>query len=108
LHLRTWYAKTKALIVIGGLKGKLVAELCTEHQLSQAQYFQWREQCLAHAAKVFEVHRRDVDALAPLFGYLSPGCSSHRGSNQDSFRIMLHHEMLSLLAEKNPEQDSCR
>jgi hypothetical protein len=29
---RKWDAKTKALIVIEGLKGKPVAEICTEHQ----------------------------------------------------------------------------
>ena len=29
---RKWDAKTKALIVIEGLKGKPVAESCTEHQ----------------------------------------------------------------------------
>ena len=37
---RKWDAKTKAAIVVQGLKGKPVAELCTEHQISQAQYYQ--------------------------------------------------------------------
>ena len=30
---RKWDAHTKAMIVIEGLKGKPVAELCTEHQI---------------------------------------------------------------------------
>jgi len=51
-------AKTKALIVLEGLKGKPVAEICTEHQISQSQYDQWRDQCLAHDGKAFEMHQQ--------------------------------------------------
>ncbi len=58
MQRRKWDAKTKAMIVLEGLKGKPVAELCTEHQISQAQYYQWRDQFLAHAAKAFEVHEQ--------------------------------------------------
>jgi len=57
MHRRKWDAKTTAIIVIEALKGKLVAEICTEHQISQSQYYQWREQFLAHAAKTFEVQQ---------------------------------------------------
>jgi hypothetical protein len=31
MHKWTWDAKTKAMLVIEGLKGKPVAEFCTEH-----------------------------------------------------------------------------
>jgi Transposase len=55
---RQWDPKTQAMIVIEGLKGKSVAELCTEHQISQAQYDQWRDQVLAQAPKAFEVHEQ--------------------------------------------------
>ena len=55
---RKWDAKTKAAIVLQGLKGKGVAELCTEHQISQAQYYQWRDQFLTHAGQAFEVHQQ--------------------------------------------------
>jgi transposase-like protein len=58
MQRRKWDAKTKAMIVVEGLKGKPVAEICTEHQISQAQYYQWREQFLAHAAKAFEVQEQ--------------------------------------------------
>jgi transposase len=57
MHKRKWDAKTKAMIVLEGLKGKPVAEVCTEHQISQSQYYQWRDQFLAHAAQAFEVHQ---------------------------------------------------
>lgn len=42
--------------MLEGLRGQPVAELCTEHHISQAQYSQWRDQFLAHAPKAFEVH----------------------------------------------------
>jgi transposase-like protein len=58
MERRKWDAKTKAMIVLEGLKGKPVAELCNEHQLSQAQYSQGRDQFLAHAAQAFEVHEQ--------------------------------------------------
>jgi transposase-like protein len=55
---RKWDAKTKAMIVLEGLKGKPVAELCHEHPISQAQSYQWRDQFLAHAPNAFEVHEQ--------------------------------------------------
>jgi transposase-like protein len=54
---RQWDAKTKALIVLEGLQGQPVVEMCTEHQISQSQYYQWRDQFLANAAQAFEVHQ---------------------------------------------------
>ena len=58
MQKRKWDAKTKAMIVLEGLKGKPVAEVCTDHQISQSQYYQWRDQFLAHAPNAFEVHQR--------------------------------------------------
>ena len=55
---RKWDAKTKAIIVLEGLKGKPVATICQDHQISQAQYYQWRDQFLANAAKTFEWRNR--------------------------------------------------
>jgi transposase-like protein len=57
MRKRTWDAKTKALIVLEGLKGKPVAEICNEHQISHSQYYQWRNQFLAHAAEACESHQ---------------------------------------------------
>ena len=62
---RKWDARTKALIVLQGLKGTPVSTLCTEHQLSQAQYYEWRDQFLANASKAFEVHQQ-ADQVAHL------------------------------------------
>jgi transposase-like protein len=77
MHRRKWDANTKAMLVLEGLKGTPVTEICTEHQLSQAQYYQWRDQFLAHAATAFEVHEqsqrearlaREHAQLKPLVG----------------------------------------
>lgn len=58
MRRRKWDSKTKALIVLQGLKGKPVAELCIEHQISQAQFYQWRDQFLANASKTFDIHQQ--------------------------------------------------
>ena len=58
MQRRKWDSKTKALIVLQGLKGKPVAELCTEHQISQAQFYQWRDQFLANASKTFDIRQQ--------------------------------------------------
>jgi transposase-like protein len=58
MRRRKWDATTNAMIVLEGLKGKPVAEICPEHQSGQAQYSQWREQCLAHAPTALEVHEQ--------------------------------------------------
>ncbi len=46
---RKWDPKTKALAVLEELKGRPVAKLCNERQISQAQHYQWRDQFLGNA-----------------------------------------------------------
>ena len=58
MQRRKWDSRTKAMIVLQGLKGKSVADICTEHQISQAQYYQWRDQFLANASHAFETHQQ--------------------------------------------------
>jgi len=61
MQRRKWDPKTKALIVLEGLKGKPVADLCLEHQISQTQYYQWRDQFLANAARAFvDVDKKEL------------------------------------------------
>jgi len=40
MHRRKWDAETKTKIVIQGLQGRPVAELCNEYQSSQSLYYQ--------------------------------------------------------------------
>ena len=60
---RKWDPKTKAMIVIEGLKGRPVSEICIEHQISQAQYYQWRDRFLANMPQIFADDSRREKAL---------------------------------------------
>lgn len=52
---RKWSSKDKFMIVLEGLKGKVpLGELCAKFQISQAQYYKWRDQLLANGPKVFD------------------------------------------------------
>jgi hypothetical protein len=77
---RTWDAKANVRIVLEGLQGKPVAEICTEHQMSQSPYDQWRDQFLTNATKAFEDPQRlrkearlpqENARLKPLVGELT-------------------------------------
>jgi transposase-like protein len=77
---RKWDSKTKARVVLEGIKGRKVAELCNDYQISQAQYYQWREQFLSNLDKPFEVKkassreemlRSEVQKLRSLVGELT-------------------------------------
>jgi transposase-like protein len=60
---RNWDPQTKASIVLQGLKGKRVVDICTEHQISQAQYYQWREQFMKKMPQLFANTERREQAL---------------------------------------------
>jgi transposase-like protein len=52
---RKWSSGDKMLIVLEGLKGKVpIGELCAKFQISQSQYYKWRDQLLANGPKVFD------------------------------------------------------
>jgi transposase-like protein len=75
---RRWDAKTKAMIVLQGLKGKPIHDLCIEHQIGQTQYYRWRDQFLANMHEVFgdkdrkeEVLRRENLRLRKVIGDLT-------------------------------------
>jgi transposase-like protein len=52
---RKWTGKEKLQIVLEGMRGQVpLGELCARHQLSQSQYYQWRDQLFNHGAKVFD------------------------------------------------------
>jgi len=59
---RRWDEKTKAQIVIEGLRGRPVGELCNQYQIGQTQYYKWRDQFLANAGRVFQVEKVDQRA----------------------------------------------
>lgn len=54
MERRKWDSKTKMGVVLLGLKGRSVAEICNEYQISQTQYYKWRDQFLEQGHKAFE------------------------------------------------------
>jgi len=55
---RIWTSEEKAKIVVQGLKGRAVSEICNEYQIHQTQYYKWREQFLENIPKVFETKQQ--------------------------------------------------
>ncbi|MFH1372747.1 MAG: transposase [bacterium] len=51
---RNWDAKTKAKVVLDGLSGRSVSEICTEYGIGQTQYYRWRDQFLSGAHRAFD------------------------------------------------------
>lgn len=60
---RKWDSRIKATVVLQGLKGRPVADVCTEHQISQAQYYQWREQFMKKMPELFSNTERREQSL---------------------------------------------
>ena len=80
MKYRRWDPQTKVQVVLEGLKGKAVSEICNEYEISQSQYYMWREQFLANASKAFEVKdksrresrlERENERLKKLVGQLT-------------------------------------
>lgn len=55
---RKWDSKIKARVVIEGLKGKPIAKICNEYQISQSLYYQWRDQFLSNVDQVFDIPKK--------------------------------------------------
>lgn len=51
---RKWKPQEKFQIVMSGLKGRSIAELCNENGISQGQYYKWRDVLLNEGTKLFE------------------------------------------------------
>ncbi len=54
---RLWTSEQKLQIVMQGIKGRLVSEICNEYQIGQSQYYLWRDQFLQNAGKIFEMSK---------------------------------------------------
>lgn len=61
MQRRTWSADEKLAIVLAGLKQtQSVAQLCREHQISQTQYYKWRDQFLEGGKQALQGARHDT------------------------------------------------
>lgn len=56
---RKWSAKEKSLIVLEGLRGRAIVDICTDHGISQSLYYRWKEQLLGNISNVFEVDKKN-------------------------------------------------
>jgi transposase-like protein len=87
---RKWSSAEKLQIVLEGLRGNVpLAELCTRHQISQSQYYQWRDRLLQNGSKVFEQGgpdageqrlRRDNQRLKAIIGELTVELKKNDGA----------------------------
>lgn len=51
---RIWTGKEKLMIVLEGMReDTTIAEVCTRHQITQGQYYQWRDRLLSEGEKLF-------------------------------------------------------
>jgi transposase-like protein len=55
---RKWDSKTKAKIVLEGIKGKPISKICNEYQIGQSLYYQWRDQFLSHVDQLFDLPKK--------------------------------------------------
>jgi len=56
---RIWASKQKSQIVLEGLSGQIdITALCQKYQISQAQYYNWRDLFLANCHESFEVKKQ--------------------------------------------------
>lgn len=56
---RIWTSKQKSQIVLEGLSGKIdVSALCQKYQISQTQYYKWRDLFLGNCHQSFEVKKQ--------------------------------------------------
>ena len=61
---RKWTSEQKLQIVMQGVKGRAVSEICNEYQIGQSQYYLWRDQFLQNAGKVFEMPQKAQSSKA--------------------------------------------
>ena len=52
---RQWKSQEKFKIILEGLSGQIeISKLCSKYQMSQTQYYQWRDQFIKHGHQAFE------------------------------------------------------
>ncbi|WP_461208660.1 transposase [Desulfocurvus sp. DL9XJH121] len=55
---KRWTPETKAEIVLQGLKGAPVADLCKRHGICASQYYKWRDILMERLPHIFENGRK--------------------------------------------------
>jgi transposase-like protein len=73
---RNWTADEKLAVVLEGISGrKAIADICRDHQISQSQFYKWRDlflagakQALAGRAAAKDPEQLDIERLQRLIG----------------------------------------
>ena len=77
---RKWATQQKLQIALEGISGKTpIGELCAKYEVSQTQYYKWRDRLLSSADKVFvpnpekekERMKKKIDTLNQTIGELT-------------------------------------
>jgi len=55
---KKWSHEEKLAIVLDGLKGRSVREICTEYGVCETQYYKWRDEALNLLKEGFKDKRR--------------------------------------------------
>lgn len=59
MKYRQWTSKQKSQIVLEGLSGQIdISALCQKYQISQTQYYKWRDLFLKNCHQSFEVKKQ--------------------------------------------------
>jgi transposase-like protein len=58
---RRWDSKTKSKIVLEGLSGRPVSEICNTYGIHQNQFYTWRDKFLSEAHRAFESKKDGVE-----------------------------------------------
>ena len=59
MKYRNWTSKQKSQIVLEGLSGQIdISKLCQKYQISQTQYYKWRDQFLENCHQSFDVKKQ--------------------------------------------------
>lgn len=56
---RKWTPEGKLAVVLEGVAGRPVSEICAEHEISQSQYYRWRDQFFDGAHRAFVKNEQD-------------------------------------------------
>lgn len=57
MERREWSSQKKFEVVLEGLKaGTNISEICNRHQVSQTQYYKWRDKFLNNGPKMFDIN----------------------------------------------------
>jgi len=55
---KKWSSRQKFKIVMEGLKGKAIVDICNDYGISQSMYYRWKDQFLDNAHDVFDLNKR--------------------------------------------------